>query len=1056
MAETSLASGTYEVLRHRLREAADELRKRFELLNQDRAAVFGNVETKLHSTAHVTTDHNCVPRDLLTFGSKILLGYNVQFGLKTSILPNDVLSLYDFDGEHTRSKELKEVTNERFERDFAELYRYYRGTKFLRFFHRGPHLHMVFQVGKTPTDIKTFKFLYHGDKLEYVDNRSESEVRLAEQYAFVWTRSTRDSHRHGTHPHISIDDRIFVECVGGDLTVKIEDNTQDGLGIYREPVENPDQTLDDAEIYYAVLGSLIVLKIRPYQERSFRYLVFSQKRGEVWRLDAIGQACVLLPDDHGIIFPDGYCLQTGECKRFDHGLSDLAFERSTAAPNGEDFLYLFYQSESGTFPFRYNLIRREVDSPLICHGQAFFEDGRMLSMKAVETPQKHHALQLWQTPFSGPNYRPVVQSDSMLFKIGNRELVRGMAECREILHIIEKDENYVDLYADLVKRATDVLDGYFWINRDEARQLGEPINRIRETASAAVSEYEKVVRVKRETSEALSAASNQCDDLLKEIDRSRFEKLTDFVDKLHRIRSRRGETILLRERQYIDLEAVGAMEERLREAADRLGHRCVLFLVDPKSLQPYREEIEQVAEAASQVSTAVQGREFAEKLNQIGSNLELLIETVSQLKIDDLTQRTTIVDGIGELLSQLNRRRSTLRAAVREITTRELEADYGSQMRLLDEAAAGAMETADSVEAVDAALTRILVQLEELEGRYSDSEALTLQLAEKRQAVCDAFEARRETLVEQRSRRADALATAADRMLTGIANRCARIDSPSELHAFFAADPMVDKVRGVAEQLRQLGDSVRMEDLLGRLKTIADDAVRMQRDRKDLLSDGNELIKLGQHRFAVNQQAPELTMIVRSGAWHLHITGTQFFEPLSDPRLDADSDLWGQILVSENETIYRGEYLAYQLWQSLKASPDTFLSKSSDERIAWVREQMQHRPSEGYARGVHDHDAAIILGTLLDMDRELGLLRYDPTLRSRSWFAWRFLISASEKEQCIDWLLSLLQVERIYPESNASQAAYDLFHRLVSTATASHTSVFTFQPLPFLRERGRG
>ena len=53
-------------------------------------------------------------------------------------------------------------------------------------------------------------------------------------------------HRHGTHPHISIEDRVFVETVGGDLTIKIEDNTETGRGLYAEEVDDPDQTLDDA------------------------------------------------------------------------------------------------------------------------------------------------------------------------------------------------------------------------------------------------------------------------------------------------------------------------------------------------------------------------------------------------------------------------------------------------------------------------------------------------------------------------------------------------------------------------------------------------------------------------------------------------------------------------------------------------------------------------------------------------------------------------------------------------------------------------------------------
>ncbi len=128
--DTSLASGTYEVLRNRLREAATDLRLRFEKLNVARAEVFGNIETRLQATAHVTTDHNCIPRDLMTFGTRVILGYNVQFGLKTEIAPSDVLGLYRFDGEHTHEEPLASLLDDRFHRDFQELYRYYRGTQF--------------------------------------------------------------------------------------------------------------------------------------------------------------------------------------------------------------------------------------------------------------------------------------------------------------------------------------------------------------------------------------------------------------------------------------------------------------------------------------------------------------------------------------------------------------------------------------------------------------------------------------------------------------------------------------------------------------------------------------------------------------------------------------------------------------------------------------------------------------------------------------------------------------------------------------------------------------
>ena len=59
---------------------------------------------------------------------------------------------------------------------------------------------------------------------------------------------------------------MFVETLGGDLTIKVENNTEDGQGIYREPVLDADQSLDDAEIRYATRGTLIRLKILPDRE----------------------------------------------------------------------------------------------------------------------------------------------------------------------------------------------------------------------------------------------------------------------------------------------------------------------------------------------------------------------------------------------------------------------------------------------------------------------------------------------------------------------------------------------------------------------------------------------------------------------------------------------------------------------------------------------------------------------------------------------------------------------------------------------------------------------
>lgn len=390
MTDTQLAAGTYEVLRNRLRDASSDLRSRLAKLNDSRAEVFGNIETVLIATERVTTEHNCSPRDLVAVGDQFLFGYNVQFGLKTDIGLADVFSAYRFGENVFHETSLEVIGDEHFKNDFHELYRFYKDTRFARFFRSGPMLHMVFQVGKTSRDIKSFKWRSSADSIEYIDNRSEHEVRDPPQHEFRWTRTTRDQHHYGSHPHISIEDRVFVETVGGDLTVKVENNTDSGEGIYAEPVDNSDQTLDDAEIHYAIVGNLVLLKIRPYQENADRYLIFNGKLQQAMRLDEIEHSCVMLPGDQGLIFPGGYYLQTGEYKRFDHGLRGMRYQRTVAAANGEDFLYLFYNPDSGTYvQLRYNLIRQTVDTPLVCHGQTIFDGGEMVCFQGVSDRYPH-------------------------------------------------------------------------------------------------------------------------------------------------------------------------------------------------------------------------------------------------------------------------------------------------------------------------------------------------------------------------------------------------------------------------------------------------------------------------------------------------------------------------------------------------------------------------------------------------------------------------------------------------------------------------------------------
>ena len=539
---------------------------------------------------------------------------------------------------------------------------------------------MIFQISNNAGDFKAFKWLVNDGKLTYVDNRSDHEVKVPQQHEFQWKRTHRDMHRTGHHPHISIMDRIFVETVGGDLTIKIEDNTDDGLGIYREEVEFKDQTLDDAEYLYADLGNLIVLKIKPYQEK-FRYFVYNEKLQQVQRIDALEDSGVLLPDGHGLIFANGYYLQTGEFKIFDPDLKNKQFERRIASPNGEDYLYAFYNHQVGAFVLmHYNLIEQKVETPIYCNGFTVFSDGELCYFKAEEEPTKHHVIQIWQTPFVTGEEVPSEHTDSFLFKVGNKDIVKAMAECYEILTLSNKEDTYNELYADLSKKCTDVLDSYYWIDKQETFQLNEPLLQIRETATAAIEEYEKKISIQRNTEEEIERVRTKALNLFQQVKRQNFDSVELFVSALSQLRVIRGEIISLKDLRYTDLELVAELESQAEEGMAKLSESCVNFLLQDDALIPYEERIQEESKLLEGIETTKIASELEERIDQIGTDLQLLIDIVSNLQIDDPTQTTRIIDNISQMYASLNQVKAAVKRRYKELMSTEAVAEFNAQL----------------------------------------------------------------------------------------------------------------------------------------------------------------------------------------------------------------------------------------------------------------------------------------------------------------------------------------------------------------------------------------
>ncbi|MDM8556785.1 DNA repair ATPase [Desulfococcaceae bacterium HSG7] len=991
----TLDGGTYEILRSRLLKQGTELRTRLDKLNQSRKDIFGSVEQTLLATERISTHNNCTPRDMASInGNQFVFGYNVHIGLRSELQLADVFAIYSYNEKRQfREISLDRLHSGRFEDDFKDLYRYYKATRFAKFSVIGPHLFMVFRIGKSSRDIKVFKWLLQDNKFTYIDNRSEQEYKFPPQHDFTWSRTSRDWHRYGEHPHVSIQDRLFVEAVGGDITFKIEDNTDSGQGIYAEPVDNPDQTLDDAEIHFALLGHIILVRIRPYQEERFRYFIFNEKTQEAHRADEIENACVFLPDDQGLVFSNGYYLQTGELKQFETDLADMMFERRLASPNGEDFLYIFYNRESGDhILLSYNLIEQKMATPLLCNGFSCFDNGELLFFRAEEQPSKHHVIQIWQTPYMKDDFTQSEKSDSLLYKVGNPDIVRCMAECNELLKTLNREDLYEGLYIDLLKNAGDIADSYFWIDKKVAFNLKEVILEIKDAAAAAIEAFEKVVRLKKSTAEQVKHVSERAREILSNLKPEVMEHIDEFVQELAALRTVRGEIISLKELRYVDLEAIDALETEVKAASEQCSEMCVEFLLKPEALAPYQNRVAAIGQQIEKAAKATEADNLQKEADDAADELEMLIEIVSNLKIEDSTHTTRIIDDISGVFSTLNQVKASIKNRKKSLLSKEGAAQFSAQMKLLNQSVVNYLDISDTPEKCDEYLTKVMITLEETESHFADFDDFIIQLSEKRAELYNAFESKKLNLIETRNKKANALMSAAERIIKGVQNRAESMDDINAINGYFASDLMIDKIRDIVSQLVDLNDSVKADDIQSRLKTVREDAVRQLKDRQELFVDGANVIKMGEHRFSVNVQPLDLTVVPRDGEQYFHLTGTDFFETVDDPAFLETRPVWNMEVISENKQVYRAEYLAWQMLKQIAASDHQELARvlafTDDERVEYVQQFMGPRYTEGYSKGVHDHDGAHLLMALVKMHASIGLLRFHPRVRALGRLFW--------------------------------------------------------------------
>lgn len=1000
------SGGNYEILRNRLKNQGEKLASLTQKFNEKRLNLFGKSKNEIIGKVNVYTENRCTPVDIAQVNDLVLMGYHVVLGLKQVPVVEDVLLLYRLIEEkgqfriETVPHEGSFLDNPEFKRSFVELFTYYKDARLVKVRRDERWLYIAFQIGQLLSDLKVFRFEIRGNNaVHYIDDQGHHDIYDAKQSDIEWKQTTREDHITGKHPHVNILDTLFVETVGGDLTIKIENNTETGLGIYQEEVLDKHQLLADAEISYATVSEFILLRILPHREKEYRYILFNKLTEKVIRLDAIGTSCKLLPEDHGLIFSQGYALASGEIKLFDEHTSAMRYSHTIFSPNGEDVLYVFYDPTYGAYLlYSYSLIAKDVASPIYNHGFCRFNDGRLLMFRHMKNDEvsRVHALRVWQTPYvSLENYETSTKKNIPLFyrNNGNADLVRGISDLNTIVQYTSSKEVTQSLFEALISYSTRVLDQYYWLQDAEVTGVSDQINEIIKTASDIIDEFVKVQEMQATGAKRLEAHAKQQQALITKIKVTTSESATTLIEHLSELKSQQGALMALKNERYIDYERLDRLNKELGIIQIELNQRLVKLLQDEGAYAPYFERIDSILDAMADANRSVDLVELNESVTQIRNDLMLVNDEVASIETEDPTQSTTIIDFTTNVISRLNAVSAQLKNKEKSIRSVEVDAEFASQFKLLTQSIESSLAQIDTPEDVDLQQARVMSMIEKLESRFAEFDQFLAEIYAKRNEVITIFENRKKDQLSQYQRRIDNITSAAKISLKSIQNRIIRFDTVEALNRYFISDPLVLKVRELAQSIRALKDNIRADVLEAELKGLQDQSLRALRDNQDIFEENGAVIKLGNYRFSVNQQSFDLTLSQYQGKTAFHLTGTEFYEPVEDQAFLELERYSALDVSSESDEIYRSEYLAYSLIESAMnhETPDDVIGMLSIERLVKALAENQlgdlvakysaPKYREGYVKGVHDHDTVKILEAVLPIYHEAGVLRISQKAR---------------------------------------------------------------------------
>lgn len=975
-----------------------------ELLNKERTEAFKKVDLRLATTLSINSQINSLPADIVNINGSLLVGYKIK---KTSVQKTEISDVFTFSKIQnsdidsfalTETNPLESILfEEKFMSEFARLYQYYKDAQFHQFIKDANSLLIVFRIGSTEEDIKAYRWdIDRNQNYKYVGEVQGSTLfsKITKGQLKLSPVILGNNKKNG----LEITPELYLLNQDGKA---IFNHSKSGV-ILEEALSHKLQSIEDIKVFKLQVGGLTLIKFIPYNEDP-RFYIFDSVANKVTRTDNFELSAQALPEDNGVIFTNGYYLNDGQFKKFDFDLNSYHYE-TYKSPNGEDFMFVFYNVKTNDYViYNYSIVSKEVTPPIVANGYTLLDNGGLLLLKESSEPTKVHHVQLWESVYFSDNFYREIQNnapETRISKIGNTEVVKAIGSINSIVNFIANKEVSVPVYQTIIKMIEQTLDSYIWLSSFNDLKVTSTLNEVKETAKQVINEFQKVEELKTFSKNKIKKAKEDFEEVNR-LSRTRTSELSHMLPALVKIKSFIGQASTLKEDRYIDLAAVNDIMAQAEKRRVEINNIIIDLLDQPETYSNLTNSIKDIGKSIENENSYRKVKELNLQINTVTEQLDTLNQEVSSLDFEDNALLSEIMEKMAAVFAVINQVKSRGKQKEQDLAFEEAKVEFASHSKLLEQTLKNSLNNSNTIEKTENEYSKTLALLQELEARFSEfnTEEFTLAISRQREDILSAFSSHKQKLQVELQKKTENLVNAIDVSLRSIQSKAGQAETVHDVSSIFLTDGIVIKTRKLIEQVRELGDISKAEDLSGQLRKIEKDSIKKVRDDLDIFEKNGTVLKLGSYRFAVNKKPFEIVLIKREGKVFTHIETTEYYKEVDLSTISSELyQFWNYDFISESANLYRAEYLVYSILQDIKDGKNGLNSEIIEEittkgllfgeaysLLNLVQDYSGKLYKEGYIKGIHDNDATAILQAILDQQKKAVELQYNSYDRLIAW-----------------------------------------------------------------------